>query len=68
MKNKKLKKALKQIKKALEYRLPKEIGCSSSSCCVKCPTCGTTALRDFQAYCSSCGQCLSWDTHTDVLD
>jgi len=26
----------------------------------QCPTCDSAIDRDYQSYCSSCGQCLNW--------
>ena len=58
----------RKIKKALEYRTPKEVtsyysydsGIYGTMVFELCPACNNAIERTYQSYCSECGQKLKW--------
>ncbi len=60
----------RQIISLLRFRKPMEIDMSSGY--IQCPLCKSEGLRDYQRFCSVCGQRLSWkslwqETHKEEL-
>lgn len=60
----------RQVISLLRFRKPMEIDISSGY--IQCPLCKSCGLRDYQRFCSVCGQRLSWKplwqkTHNEEL-
>ena len=55
----------KSLKEKLSYRksmlVHSAIVYQNNNMYAKCPKCNNTIDRDFQDFCSGCGQCLNWD-------
>lgn len=51
---------LPQIISLLSFRKAKNVNLKNEHF-IACPTCGNSSLKDYQKFCSCCGQKLNWD-------